>query len=307
MTGTSNDTPSAFTWFPPRLLYDDDRFVVYGDYYFVLFRYETGSGHGRPHLTTLCGASGRNMVEDAPVDHLHHRGVWWGHGDINGVDTYLELPGGEGPADRGTVRHAEWVEIEDRPDDRRFGFVEDVAWNDQRGDALIDERRSVQLHLAADDHYLVDLDSTYTARCDLTFGDTKEAVLPGIRIAEALTGLVGGTIISSTGAQGEEATMGQPAQWIDVSGGRVSAFFGEQLVEGIACLDHPENPGHPQRFFTREYGPISPFPGHHFHGDRSLAAGERLRLRHRLVVHRGDAASADIARHFDQYCEESAK
>jgi hypothetical protein len=299
-------TPSAFTWFPPRLVHDDDRFVVCGDYYFVVFRYVTGSGHSRPYIPTLCGASGRNMVEEAPVDHLHHRGVWWGHGDVNGVDYYLELPGGDGPADRGTIVHTGWVDIVDEPDERRFGFVEGVEWRDHRRDVLIRERRSVLVALAADDHYTVDLDSTYTAARDLCFGDTKESVLPGIRVAEPLTALAGGTITSSTGDTGEKATMGQPAQWVDVSGPRRSAWFGEELVEGIACLDHPDNPGHPQRFFTRAYGPISPFPGHHFHADRALAEGEKLRLRHRLVVHRGDAATAGIAEHFDRYSQESA-
>jgi Methane oxygenase PmoA len=299
-------SPSAFTWFQPRLVYDEHRFVVYGEYYFVLFRYLTGSGHDRPYLATLCGPSGRNMLEDAPVDHLHHHGVWWGHGDVNGVDCYLELPGGEGPTNRGTVTHTGWVEIVDQPDEGRFGFVEDVAWRDHRGDPLIGERRAVSLHLAGDDHYTVDLDSMYTAACDLRFGETKEAVLPGVRVAETLTALVGGTITSSTGATGEEATMGRPAQWVDVSGTRRMAFVGEELVEGLACLDHSANPGHPQRFFTRAYGPISPFPGHYFHDDRVLAEGERIRLRHRLVVHRSDAASAGIVDHYERYSQESA-
>ena len=299
-------TASAFTWFPPRLLHDEHRFVVHAEYYFVLLRYVTGSGHGRPYVATLCGPSGRNMIEDAPVDHLHHHGVWWGHGDVNGVDYYLELPGGEGPTDRGTVAHEGWIEIVNEPDRGRFGFVEDVRWRDHRGEDLIGERRSVLLHLADQDHYTVDLDSTYAAARDLRFGDTKESVLPGIRIAEPLTPLAGGTLTSSTGAIGEEATMGQPAQWVDVSGPRRMAVLGEELTEGIACFDHPENPGHPPRFFTRAYGPISPFPGHHFHRDRTLAAGERLRLRHRLFVHRQGVADADVAGRYEQYSQESA-
>lgn len=301
-----SEPASAFTWFPARLVHDEHRFVVHGEYYFVLLRYVTGSGHGRPYLATVCGPSGRNMVEDAPVDHLHHHGVWWGHGDINGVDCYLELPGGDGPADRGSVTHERWLTIVDEADRHRFGFVEEVTWRDHRGDALIHEERALTLQLGAPDHYTVDLDSTYVAARDLRFGDTKESVLPGIRIAETLTPLAGGTITSSTGATGEDATMGQSAQWIDVSGPRRIAVLGEELTEGIACLDHPTNPGHPQRFFTRAYGPISPFPGHYFHRDRSLAAGAKLRLRHQLVVHRHDAAGADVAGHYERYSQERA-
>jgi hypothetical protein len=299
--------PSALTWFPPRLTVDDHHFVVHGEYYFVHLRYVTGSGAGRPYLATLCGPAGRNMVEDAPVDHLHHHGVWWGHGDINGVDCYLELPGGEGPVDRGRVTHLGWAAIVDEPDARpaRFGFAEDVGWLDHHGDVLLNERRSLLARFSGHDRYTVDLDSTYTAARDLVFGSTKESVLPGIRIAEALTPLVGGTITSSTGAVGEDATMGQPARWIDVSGPRRVAYLGGDDVEGIACFDHPANPGHPQRFFTRAYGPISPFPGHHFYDRRSLAAGATLRLRHRLLVHRGGAADAGVDDLYREYAEEA--
>jgi hypothetical protein len=298
---------SALTWFPLHLTVDDHRFIVHGEYYFVVLRYLTGSGHGRPYLATLCGPAGRNMVEDSPADHLHHHGVWWGHGDINGVDCYLELPGGDGPGDKGTVAHAGWASIVDEPDadPPRFGFVEDVVWRDHHGETLIDERRTLVARFLGPDRYTVDLDSSYTAALDVEFGDTKESVLPGIRIAEALTGLVGGTITSSTGAEGEEATMGHPAEWIDVSGPRRVAYLGNDETEGIACFDHPGNPGHPQRFFTRTYGPISPFPGHHFHDERTLAAGATLRLRHRLVVHRGGPAEAAVAALYREYAEET--
>jgi hypothetical protein len=196
---------SALTWFPPRLTVDDDRFVVHGEYYFVLLRYVTGGGRGRPYLGTLCGPAGRNMVEDAPVDHLHHHGVWWGHGDINGVDCYLELPGGDGPVERGTVIHDGWIAIVDEPgaDPPQFGFDENVSWLDPHGEPLLHERRSLLARLYGNDHYTVDLDSGYTAARDLVFGPTKESVMPGIRIAEALTPLFGGTLTSSTGAAGE--------------------------------------------------------------------------------------------------------
>lgn len=298
-------TPGALGWFEPSLTYDDHRFVVHGEYYWVLLRYLTGSGHARPYVATLSGASGRNLVEDSPVDHLHHHGIWWGHGDINGVDCYTELPGGdEVPDAKGSVTHEGWLDIVDEPGDRRFGFTEAVAWRDDRGGMLIDEQRRLVLRIVDGNRATLDLDSTYTAARDLTFGDTKESVLPGIRPVERLTPHGGGTITSSTGATGEQDTFGEPAAWIDVSGARTFGFLGGDVTEGIAVFDHPENPGHPQRFFTRSYGPISPFPGHHFHEDRTLGAGAVLRLRHRLLIHRGDAGEFDIAGAYDEWVTE---
>jgi hypothetical protein len=228
--------------------------------------------------------------------------VWWGHGDVNGVDYYLELPGGEGPADRGRIEHTRWARVVD--DAPRFGFTEDLVWRDHRCEPVITERRTLRLTLASDAHYSVDLDSSYRAETDLVFGDTKESVLPGIRPAEAMTGVLGGTITNSRGEQGEGNTFGRPAEWVDVSAGRPVQYVGEEVTEGIACFDHPSNPGHPQRWFTREYGPFSPFEGHHFHDDRRLLAGGVLRLRHRIVVHRGDAAAAGLDDLYNAYCEE---
>lgn len=302
------DAP-AFAHFAPQLATDDHRFVVHGAYYWQVLRYDTGRGVTSPHVTTLCGPSGRNMLEVSPVDHLHHRGLWWGHGDVNGVDYYLELPGGEVTPRRGTIRHQGWHRIIDAPPE--FGFVEDVAWHDDGGVLVIAEQRSLLLTLAGD-HYRLDLDSSYTAQVDLTFGDTKEAVLPGVRLAEALTGLHGATISTSEGHAGEQQAFGQPARWLDVSGwrtpiqpGRLETTPAARRVEGIAVLDHPANPGHPTRWFVREYGPLSPFPGHHFHPDRRLAAGATLRLRHRLVVHPGTAEDADIDDHWQRYAQEA--
>jgi hypothetical protein len=292
---------SAFTWFPPELVFDDEQFVVHSGYTILLLRYVTRAAN-KPYIATLCGASGRNMLEDGPADHAHHHGVWWGHGDVNGVDYYLELPGGDGPPHRGRIEHVRWSAIVD--DAPRFGFTEDLVWRDHRCEPVITEQRSVHLSLASDAHYTVDLSSSYLAEQDLVFGDTKESVLPGIRPAETMTGLLGGTITSSRGRRGEADTFGQPAEWVDVSAARRVQYLGEEVVEGIACFDHPSNPGHPQRWFTREYGPFSPFEGHHFHDDRRLSAGTELRLRHRIVVHRDDATGSGLDDLYRAYCEE---
>ena len=293
-------TPSALTWYEPRLLVDSQRFVVHShNENFVYLDYQYRSAANKPFVSTLCGPSGRNLLENSPGDHLHHHGIWWGHGDVNGVDFYLELPH---DLPHGSIDHVAFTQtIDDRP---RFGFDQLLAWVDHTGATLIDERRLLLLTFRDSDHYTVDLDSTYRARSDLAFGDTKESVLPGIRVAETMTGDVGGCITSSEGVTGEKATFGQPARWVDVSATRRMVYLREEITEGIACFDHPANPGHPTHWFTREYGPFSPFEGHHFYEDRTLHQGASLRLRHRLLIHRGPASEAGLDDHYATYCEE---
>jgi hypothetical protein len=281
------------------LVTDDRRFLVQKDNTIALLYAHRGYTN-KPYLPVLRGPSGRNVLEDSPGDHVHHHGVWWGHGDVNGVDYYLEVPA---PGRRlGRIDHVGYDEITD--DNPRFGFAESLSWIDDTGDVVLTESRIVLAHFRDETHYTVDLDSTYTATRNLAFGDTKESVLPSLRIAEALTAVCGGHIRSSHGGKGEGRTMGVPAQWIDYWGERKANYGLADVTEGIACFDHPSNPNHPNPFFVRAYGPVSPFQGHYFTGPASLAEGESWRYRHRLVVHYGDTTEARIADRYREWTEE---
>ncbi len=287
----------------PEILVDDHRFMLRGTDFApdcVTLAYHFRGAARRPYVSTLVGPSGRNMLECAPADHAHHLGLWWGHGDVNGVDFYLELERDD--MEHGRVEHVAFDEIVD--DDPWFGFDESLEWRDPDGVALIAERRILLAHYADDRWYTVDLDNTYTACADLKFGDTKEAVMPGIRVAEALTTNGGGAMVSSGGGTGEPECFGKQAGWIDRCGNRRGVWH-KEYAEGIAVFDHPSNQ-HPATWFARDYGPLSPFPGHHFLGGGSMATDESMRLRYRILVHEGDSVEADVAGHYERYVEESA-
>jgi hypothetical protein len=284
------------------LVLDDRRFLVQHDNHIAFLYAYRGGYTNKPYIAVLRGPSGRNVLEDSPGDHVHHHGVWWGHGDVDGIDFYLEVPA---PGRRlGRIEHREFTEtIDDNP---RFGFTQKLDWIDEEGGVVIEETRAVLLHFRDDTHYTVDLDSTYTAMRELHFGTTKESVLPGIRMAEALTAVCGGHIRSSRGQGGERRNFGEPAEWFDYWGERKAIYGLEDTVEGVAVFDHPSNPNHPNPIFVRAYGPNSPFQGHHFTGETSLAAGASWRYRHRLVVHYGDTEQADIAGKYKAWTEETA-
>lgn len=279
-----------------RLVLDDSRFLVEHSNEVHLL-YLARSYTNKPFVQCLRGPSGRNMLEDSPADHCHHHGVWWGHGDVNGVDFYLEVPR-EG-ARFGRIEHRGWDEIVD--DHPHFGFFESLDWVDDTGARVIEERRSLQLHLADKDWYTLDLDSSYTAQQDIAFGDTKESVMPSLRVAEGLSGYCGGTITNSRGGVGEEDTMGREAEWVDYSNTRRRVYGGAEITEGMAVFDHPSNALHPPKFFCRSYGPLAPWQGNWFIGPSTLGAGQSLRARHRLLVHEGDVNEAAIADKYEEW------
>ena len=273
-----------------ELVVDDNRFLLHRDNH-IMFLYAYRGYANKPYIAVLRGPSGKNVLEDSPGDHVHHHGVWWGHGDINGVDYYLEVPA-EGRR-LGRIDHVAFDTIVNEPP--TYGFEERLAWHDDNDDVVINEVRFVIVRFRDADHYTVDLTSTYTATRDLDFGTTKESVLPGIRMAEALTCVSGGHIRTSAGIGGETRNWGEPREWFDYWGDRKAMYGLADLKEGVAVFDHPENPNFPNPVFVRAYGPNSPFQGHHFTGPAHLGPQESWRYRHRLVIHTGDTDEADIA------------
>jgi len=98
--------------------------------------------------------------------------------------------------------------------------------------------------------------------------------------------------VNAEGATGEKGTFGKASAWCDFAGRR--AGFAQEVVEGLAILNHPKNPWAPCPWFTRDYGFMSPTPLNWIERPWELAAGQSVTLRYRVVLHAGDAASADL-------------
>src|SRR5262249_17256350 len=96
---------------------------------------------------------------------------------------------------------------------------------------------------------------------------------------------------------------GKRAKWVDASG----EIEGRKL--GVAIFDHPGNPRHPTWWHARDYGlfAANPFGIHDFErkpkrtGDFSVGKGTTARFHWRFLFHDGDAASAGVAAHYDEF------
>ena len=103
-------------------------------------------------------------------------------------------------------------------------------------------------------------------------------------------------MLNSEGKVGEDEIWGKRANWVDYSG----EVDGESL--GIAIFDNPANIKHPTYWHARDYGlfAVNPFGEHDFYhdpkrdGSVTIALGESLTLRYRVVIHHGDAAEARL-------------
>lgn len=279
--------------------------------------YRTNSG-SRPVVWPLIGPTDEAMtrswpvgerLENEEVDHPHHRGMWVGYDQVAGYDFWHDLSynprcgrqvhrgfesaGAEG--DRATiVTRNDWLspsgEVVAR--DKRtlvFGAGEEVRWVD----------------------FTIELTG---AGGPLELGDSKEGFfalrVPGAMKVDAQ---LGGRIITSAGRADAEA-WGMPAAWVDYHGPATKAAAGEAgETVGVAILSHPSNFCPIPRWHVRPYGlyaanplgeEVFPEADGPKQGSLTIAEGESIKLRYRVVLHRGDEVEGRVAERFAQYAGE---
>ena len=219
------------------------------------------SSQKKPVLYPLLSARGTAVSRGFPleprpgerVDHPHHAGLWFNHGDVNGFDFWNNSDEitGDRVAKMGTIHHRRIVETQSGDD--RGELAVETAWIDGAGTALVREQTRFVFR-GSGDMRSIDRITTLTALAPkVLFRDNKEGTL-GIRVARELeqpdakvNPAATGLYVSSAGKTGD-AVWGTRAPWT-LLGGRIGS---EPIT--IAILDHPQNPGYPTHWHARGYG-----------------------------------------------------
>ncbi len=275
--------------------------VKFGDSVFTTLHYK---GFAKPimHPINLPGAG--NLVREWPVadaapgeeeDHPHHKGLWFTHGAVNGVDFWKEAP------DAGKII-VTGEPVSSGGGDKPVTITTSENWTAPDGKKVCTSSTTITCGAEADARYI---DYTITIKAsegDVTFGDTKEGTM-GLRSNPVLNlkgKVAAGHEVNSEGLK-DGAIWGKPASWVDYS-----APMGGQTA-GIACFDHPSNLRHPTTWHARDYGLIAanPFGLHDFDkknpkgtGDYTIKKGESLTLKYRWLFHTGDTGAARIAERY---------
>jgi hypothetical protein len=260
-----------------------------------------GENWDKPFLHPLQTPSGVIVSRGWPVspvsgessDHIWHRGVFFGHGDVNGVDIWREL--GREKTGRLITRG--------KPAWKREALSVDTDMVAPGGKKL--GSMLVSFAFAQESRANI-IDAQLTIRADsgveLKLGDTEEALF-GIRLSEEFRQDRGATLMNSDGLTTTEKIWGNRALWVDYS----TIKDGREV--GVAILDHPSNPRHPTYWHARGYGLNSAniFGVKHFTGDKtqdgslSIAAGRELTFRHSVILHDGDAAASGVKQMYEAF------
>jgi len=265
--------------------------------------YRFGAGLARPFFHPVVGPGNRRVTRAYPMeqvpgetsDHLHHRGLWVAHGEVNGVDCWSEAPG------HGTIAHREFESLTSGPVFARA--VERLEWLSADNRRVLSERRTITVYNLPADARMLDLEVRLTASDGpVTLGDTKEAGLVSVRVATTMDGDNGGLIENGAGGAREASTWGREAPWCHYAGPVAG-----QLM-GIGLIDSQSNPRYPTNWHVRDYGLMTAnpfglhdfFPGSGKDGSLLIDVGQTVSFRYRAFIHEGDAATGRMhERHAD--------
>lgn len=265
---------------------------------FTTYHFADGGGkpYVRPFLFPVRAADGAEVTSDQATgggDHPHHRSIWVAHGNVNGADHWSLLV--NPPPQQ---RHVKFVKVEGDT------IVEELAWEGKTPEPILNETRTIRFFAWPDGSRGIDLTLVFTPVAEpITFADTKEAGLCSVRMAKSIAKKP--TILNSTGATGEKACWGKPAQWCDESGEVDGKTY------GIAILDHPTNPRHPATWHVRAYGLMTAniFGLHDYNpkqvakdaGNLTITKDKPVTFKYRVVIHAGDGTSAKLAEKFAEF------
>ncbi|MCX7917382.1 MAG: PmoA family protein [bacterium] len=262
--------------------------------------YNYSEENARPFLNPVIGPGGKSMVRKSAspgnpekFDHIHHRGIWVAHGDVNGTDNWSEEEG------HGKIIHKEFIKLISGP---IFGLIHSLNyWVDNKNRKILEEERIIKIYNLPPEHRIIDHIIVLRAtEGEVIFKDTKESGLLSIRVNPEMEGRRKGLITNSYGATGEEECWGKRSFWVDYSGEI------ENVKCGITVFDWPENLRYPTYWHVRDYGLFSAnfFGLSDFYNNKKISGtyilpyGNELKLLYRIYIHSDDCEKSKISEKF---------
>jgi hypothetical protein len=261
------------------------------------------------------------------IDHPHHIGIWFNHGNVNGLDFWNNSSAI--PADKkdayGHIVHQKIVKAESG----KKGILEVVLnWDDNKGNILLTENARY-IFSGDKNSRTIDHISVLTAvNGPVTIGESKEGMF-AIRVDRAFempskesliftddkgnpttvkatdnTGVTG-MYTSSKGLKGD-AVWGTKNDWVILSGTKNNVRI------SMAIFDNPKNPGYPAYAHARGYGlfSLNNFGQNSYDAKQekksyTIEKGQSVTLYHRFYVQSGSELTEERANKiFNEFSKE---
>lgn len=279
----------------------------------------------KPFLYPVIAPNGSVITRGYPIeprkgeriDHPHHIGIWFNHGNVNGLDFWNNSSAI--PVDKkdsyGHIVHQKIVKAESG----KQGVLEVVMnWDDNKGNTLL--RENTRYIFSGDKNSrTIDHITTLTAvNGPVSINESKEGLF-AIRVDRAFempskesliftdekgnpttvkttdNNGVTGMYTSSKGLKGD-AVWGTRNDWVILSG------IKENVPITFGIFDNPKNPGYPSYAHARGYGLFSvnnlgqnSYDSKQEKKSYNLAKGEAITLYHRFYIQSGSELTPENA------------
>lgn len=269
----------------------------------------------KPYFQPLRSAQGTIVTRDfpngdrVPPGHLkdpnlepHQRPMYFGHGDIDGIDFWGEAAFPKW-SDDSVFGRTVFRKMEEMSGGPKSGTLRvDFNLVGPRGRVIADETQAYVFRGNERDRII---DCEFVIKADhgapVTMGDTKEGTF-AIRLAKALNSPPA-KMVNSNGARGENAIWGKRANWVDYDG----TVNGENV--GVAIFDSPASFRHPTYWHARGYGlfAANPFGIREFtnnpanDGSWTIRQNHSLTFRYEVFIHHGNSVQAGVAKAYQRY------
>lgn len=239
-------------------------------------------------------SSGLSITTESSEPYPHHHSLFFGCDKVNGGNYWQDsLAAGRIRSTALRVIEAEGTQVV---------FENECEWAKGRQDPVLRDTRRITVSAPDPTLRIIDFEITLMPLVEVTVEKTNHSLFAA-RMKPEISVEAGGTLINTYGDQKETGTFGKAAPWCDFYG------INGKVTEGLAILQHPDNPLYPAPWFTRDYGFFSPTPMYWPPEDKALvfAEGESISLKYRVVVHEGNTGDANIAALFEAYSAEKTK
>jgi hypothetical protein len=310
--------------------YSLDRVDIYIDGKFFTSYRHADSILRKPVLFPLLTAAEQRITRGFPfdpnpgerIDHPHHYGLWFNHGDVNGVDYWNSSVTREESDPRyGRINHTKFLKIESGDE----GTLEvEKEWRTVANELILIERAQYRFN-GDENRRLITHTSTLMAPVvDVLFEDSKEGMfamrvrreleipsedstvlLDNNLVASAKTinkQGVSGHYRNSNGLEGYPEVWGKRAKWMQLYG------VVENDSVSVIIFDHPKNVNHPPHWMARDYGlfGVNPLGSKLYTEGKEelnfvLKKSDSVTFRHQVIIVNGNPSVAKVDGWYDDF------
>jgi hypothetical protein len=238
------------------------------------------------YVHPLYGLDGEVLTDDFPKDHYHHRGLFWAWPQVKIGDKKHSL------WDLRGIRHRFERWLEQGPTAKGATLGVENGWYVGQ-EKVVQEKIRLRVHPASANERAIDVDCEWRplkAALTLTGAEGKSYGGLTLRFAPGTHT----TITIPAGVTKEDLAMTN-LPWADLT----RLWDAEKRTSGATLFIHPSHPDFPPQWLTRHYGVLCVgWPGVK---PGTFPAGEVIRCRYRVWIHRGPVSAERIAKAYAEY------